>query len=295
MPPLSAAEITALCQKCYDAHTPNPDAPNLMNFGPPEPFRLLNNGAIFHEMAFDELVAALVGLNKLLLHPGAMIFQPEHYFLWSWCAELLIGGQATAQPLYRATVRAALATAPPRVKLPGNDPQSVNATEFLSNANVIFSHLSFPLLEFVCKRACSQYVTIDGKVIIQFDVPGKLKLIRYKPGDDCSSLRDLLWLHHNYVALATDFKMMLEEFKTQLTGAGGKSHGYYQIQEWRNSSLHGTATFQFVGGVVLNLATLISLFNLQPTFDKHRVETLRVNLWNSQSPLSLGWRFYPPF
>jgi len=161
-------------------------------------------------MSFDELVAALVGLNKFLLRPVMAIILHEHFLLWSWCAELLIGGHATGQPnnirhvepLFFATIRAALASAPPRLKLPGNDPQFLNAAEFLSTANIVFAHMSFPLLEAVCKRACSYYVTIDGKVIAQFQVPRQSKSRTYLPGDDCSSLRDLLWLHHNHVALA---------------------------------------------------------------------------------------------
>jgi len=168
MPRPSAAEITALCQKCYDAYSPDPTSPGLMTAGPPEPFRLTNNGAVFHEMSFDELVAALVGLNKFLLRPVMAIILHEHFLLWSWCAELLIGGHATGQPnnirhvepLFFATIRAALASAPPRLKLPGNDPQFLNAAEFLSTANIVFAHMSFPLLEAECKRSCSQYVNV---------------------------------------------------------------------------------------------------------------------------------------
>jgi len=67
----------------------------------------------------------------------------------------------------------------------------------------------------------------DGKVIAQFQVPRPSKSRTYLPGDDCSSLRDLLWLHHNHVALAPDFRILLDEFKNQLArGEYFENHEY---------------------------------------------------------------------
>ena len=83
-----------------------------------EKHRLLANGVLFHDLPYDSLCAALIGTSKVILRPGLnTIIDHDHFAIWSWIGELLLGAGANVFPftereiksLYQTTLHAALA------------------------------------------------------------------------------------------------------------------------------------------------------------------------------------------
>ena len=65
---VSADEIKRLCDSwCLAAQQPGG---GFAIGGETEQYRLLRNGIQFHDLDFDQLVAAISGLTKVLLLPG---------------------------------------------------------------------------------------------------------------------------------------------------------------------------------------------------------------------------------
>lgn len=67
MPNLSAEEIEKLCDK-WCATSVHPEGGLVVR--ETEKYRLLSNGVKFHELDLQGIFAALIGLSKVLLHPG---------------------------------------------------------------------------------------------------------------------------------------------------------------------------------------------------------------------------------
>ena len=99
--------------------------------------------------------------------------------------------------------------------------QSHHAKQLLQESNLVLAYIGFPLLEAVLKRACAAYVALDGQVISAFSVPNKQGNQRqYDPNGSprerqCSSLRDLLFLHSTFVA-GPRLRALLDYFRLHL-------------------------------------------------------------------------------
>ena len=285
--------------------------------GESERFRLHNNGIRFHDLGYSELTEALVGLTEVLLLPGLnTVVDLDHTLLWAWCGELLLGPGAPLadvdpeiRQLAETTVRAALAnvTSPTAEGFERSRTarglMGSNASEYLARAHNVLPFLAFPLLEAVVRRACKEFVGLDGVVIEPFSALGR----SYKPGKRCSNVGHLLRLLVERVAT----EPLRENLITLLLHVEGLSRavrhshdgqdGYDVIFEWRNSSLHGETSLSTIGGTVLNLALLIALDSIMHEFEQHRVAALgraqrevdmseHLGRW-SPSP----WSYYPPF
>ena len=165
----------------------------------------------------------------------------------------------------------------------------------------MLAYLAFPLLEAVLKRACTKYVTFDGQVVTAFTVPAKQGNPRqYDPQGcsyrdrQCSSLRDLLVLHHTSVAGPT-LKSLLNQFRDHISLLDGAQDPFDLLYSWRNQSLRGSTNFQTIGGTVLNLSLVISLFEIEHDFEGHREMILEHCRWEAQSRYKSPWSFYPPY
>jgi len=285
--------------------------------GNTEKFRLLANGLVFHELDHEALCAAVVGLSKVLLRPGLnTVVDQDHFALWSWCGELLLSPTAGLFPmdqheiksLYEATIHAALANCrkPPQSREEWEaqnrveDLQPHHAKQLLHHAHLVLAYIAFPLLEAVVKRACASYVQFDGQVVTAFTVSTPQGHSRtYDPQGayrdrQCSSLRDLLLLHHASVATPR-LKLLLDHFRAHINLLDASKDPFDLLYSWRNQSLHGSTNFQTIGGTVLNLSLLISLFEIEPTFNQHRTKVLEHCRWQAQSPHRSPWSFYPPY
>ncbi len=315
MPNPTAAYIEKLCDNWFAASTPPEGG---MRIGPEtERFRLLANGVVFHELNHEELCAALIGLSKVLLLPGfSTIVNDDHYALWSWCGELLLNSRSRHFPaaqseihsLYAASIHAALAFCSKPTETEEEweeqnrieDLQPHHAKLLIKQSSLILAHLAFPLLEAVLKRACAAYVAFDGRVVSAFSVPNKQGNPReYDPNGpfrnrQCSSLRDLLFLHSTVVA-SPKLKNLLDRFCERLTTLDASQDPFDLIYGWRNQSLHGSTNFQTIGGTILSFSLLISLFEIEHGFEEYRFRTFENCRWLAQLPSKSPWSFYPPY
>jgi hypothetical protein len=282
-----------------------------------EKHRLLVNGVVFHELDHAALCAALAGLSKVLLLPGLnTIVDHDHFAFWSWCGELLLNPRANLLPrdqhefksLYETAVHAALANCRRPTSTREEWEAQTQAAELqphhskllLRESSLVLAYLAFPLLEAVLKRACHAFVSLDGSVIARFSVPNRQGNARtYDPlgtyrDQQCSSLRDLLVLHHAQVA-EPGLKLLLEELCSHIARLDGSQDPYDLVYRWRNQSLHGTTNFQTIGGTVLNLSLAISLFEIRTDFEQRRLKALEHCRWEAQSGHRSPWSFYPPY
>lgn len=277
-----------------------------------EKFRLLANGVQFHELDHDAMCSAFIGLSKVLLRPGLnTIIHQDHFGIWSWCGELLLSPRAQLFPLDQHEIKSLFETAlhsalagcrrPTTSKEEWqeqnriNDLQPHHAKQLLLKSSTVLAYLAFPLLEAVLKRACSAFVSLDGLVVSSFTVPKRRGNPRqYDPQHLCSSLRDLLLLHYTSVA-GPKLKALLNSFRGHIALLDGTQDPFDLIYSWRNQSLHGSTNFQTIGGTILNVALLISLFEIEQDFERRRLLALEHCRWEAQSPHKSPWSFYPPY
>lgn len=314
MPNLTALEIEKLCDDWLAATAKGEDF--VMN-DETEKFRLLANGIVFHELNHETLCVALLSLSKVLLRPGLnTIVDWDHFAAWSWCGQLLVAGRTSIFPreeqeiqsLYEASIHAALvgcrkppATREESAEMCRTDGlQPHHSRQLLRQSNLVLAYLTFPLLEAVLKRACSAYVALDGQVVAEFSVPypsGAPKPYgpAGKPGQGrCNSLRDLLFLYSNLIANPNQ-KILLYRFRDHLTSLNSDQDPFDLIYSWRNQSLHGTTNFKTIGGSMLSLSLLISLFEIEQDFEQRRLKTVDIIRWEAQLPSKTPWSFYPPY
>ena len=286
--------------------------------GESEQYRLHANGVRFHDLSYQELREAAVGLCDILLLPGLnTIIDRDHELLWSWCGEVLLGRDAplasTAdseiRELATTTLRASLANVRPPAReayeraRTASDLMEHNAREFLMRAHVVLAYLAFPLLEATARRACSDFVDLRGKVLASFP---RASGQQYKVGTTCSSVADLLRLLASTASPSlqkdlADICIHIAELDLNTSPVPTASDGYDIVYRWRNSSLHGEMSLTTIGGTVLTLALLVALDAVRDDYEIHRQAALS----RAQRELSAGqtigrWRpspysFYPPF
>jgi hypothetical protein len=273
-----------------------------------EQYRLRANGIGFHELDYDGLRTAAVELTKLLLLPGSnTITDQDHYLLWAWCAELLIGRNGPLSRLDReisvlaqTAARTALSSAvPPSREAFERARQaylllSNSAGQYLTSSQIVLSYLCFPLLEAIARRACSAFLDINGQVLQSFPrSSGGL----YQVGKRCSNVGDVLRLLRDQVADST-LQADMNELLSHVAGIAGSIDGYETVFVWRNSSLHGEATHQAIGGTIFTLALLIALDDIKTNYVQLRDSAFmrvqcRIGMTGSM-PQFLPMSFYPP-
>lgn len=309
-PRTSTPSIRDLCNSWREAAT---SGSGISIGGSSEQYRLRSNGVRVHELSYDGLRDALVGLTTNLLLPGMnTVIDLDHVLLWSWCGEILFGTNgplaANEEPdvsqLATTTLRAALANSRPPTEeafMRSRDASALmehNAREFLQHSHNALAYLAFPLLEALTRRACAEYVDLTGKVLVPFPKSNGKK---YAVNGRCNSVSDLLRLLLTTVAsagLKADLAELLDHVQALKPGF---ESGSAVISEWRNSSLHGEASLPTIGGTVLSLALRIAVDTLRDVYAERQEEAMRSvqleiqtasgdTVW-TPSP----WNFYPPF
>ena len=283
-----AQSILDLCQKYVDVTT----RANGLTYGSDSAQNsLLANGIFPHELDHSELLSAVSGISTTILYPGLnTLLTDDIQVIWMWCAEILLGGAAMPfqeedrrehQILYQTIMRALSARTNPnnidifefvRVK-----PHIINisAEQVIQNSSLAASYLVFPCLEALLKFLCHEYVDMGGKIKTNFSVQRKGKSTTYKvDGRECSSIEVLLKLHYNQIASPT-LKSHLDRLKDRLCTITGNDDAFAVIGTWRNQSLHGQESFWTTGGTILNYCLLLSLSEIEPTYDARKLQALR--------------------
>ncbi|HIF9437202.1 TPA: hypothetical protein ACX6SL_001317 [Photobacterium damselae] len=281
--------------------------------GQSEQYRLLRNGIQFHELEYQSLKVATIGLSRVLLLRGLnTVIDQDHFALWSWCAELILNHDSNIfehdehelRKLFETCIRASLANCTKPTSSREEWEQQANRTQliphnakyFVQEASLALAYLAFPLLEGICKKLCSAYIGMDGKVSQVFKVPSRNKGFKiYDPDGkwnqkQCSSLRDLLHLTSQLYPSSE-----LEILKAHIQTLGDGSDAFDVIYRWRNESLHGTTSFQTIGGTLLSFAIFLLLNKLEQNFEQIRVKTLEHCRWNAQHENRSPWSYYPPY
>lgn len=310
---VDARVIRELCES-WRAETLQPDG-GLAIGGASERFRLLANGVAFHDLDYDSLRAACLGLTSVLLLPGQnTVIDHDHFAFWAWCGQLLCGGRSTyfnrtlddaaLKQLMELCVRASVVGTyrPDREgweeMVSADRRLDVYTQAWKRGGHTALSYLAFPLLEGVTKRHCSDFVSADGRVIQAWQAPQADGGPRtYQVGRRCSSLLDLLGLLQETAADA-QLRSDLGEIAAHIsTFSDEGAPGFAVLYDWRNGSLHGANLYGTVGGTVFNTALLIALSRLKPSFDELRLSTLEQVRWELQggSDSRSPWSYYPPY
>lgn len=307
-----AEKIEKLCDDyCSMIRQPN----GSLNIGAESnKYRLSENQIKFHQLEHDELMAAITGLTKTLFQPHMTFIQAlDHHLLWSWCGEVLFGMKAQMKifaegklfehyDLFASVIRGALARNNHSFRSSDEKERAYSAvqnhyaTEFMLQINQTLPYLTFPLLEGLLKRLCSSYVEMDGSVIQRFTTPNYDN--GYKTYDPegrhskCSSIRDLLYLHYNYIA-DDNLKKSIDKFTSHLEALTGKN-SFNLIAHWRNQSLHGSTAFQMIGTTILNYCLLLAIGENSADYNARRDESNRhLNYIMQGGYLQGSIRFYP--
>jgi len=305
--------IRNLCDSWKDAVI-QPDGAIAIG-GDSERFRLLANGVAFHDLDYDSMRAACIGLTSVLLLPGQnTVVDHDHHALWSWCGQLLCGSQSPyfngsmedypLRQLMELCFRASLVGTYRPDRAGWEQMQAsgrlldVHAQAWTRGSHTALAYLAFPMLEGVTKRHCSDFVQMDGRAIQTWNAlrtDGGTRA--YQPGQRCSSLWDLLELLRGTVA-SDELRGDLTQLEAHLaTFSDDGSPGFKVLYDWRNGSLHGASLNSTVGGTVLNTALLIALSSLREDYDAVRRQTLdqvRRDLQSGSAQRS-PWSYYPPY
>jgi hypothetical protein len=306
------ADIARLCDAWIAAATSSGG----IVIGPAtEQHRLHRNGIQFHELTYDDTQAACVGLTRVLILPGLnTIIDVDHTLFWAWIAELLLSSDAgvftdrddNTRRLFEVAVRAALVGARDPTQTHADwerQRRSVqalehNAKEFLGHKDMALVYLALPLLEALTKRKCAEFVDETGMAKRRFRVPqrnGQPRL--YGPGDRCNSIGHLLWLLWTDVA-DDDLRSLMSSMRTDLSRLDARDP-FYLVNDWRNSSLHGEASFPTIGGTLMNLGIVIALNDVRERYEALRQRTLEHVVFQMRTRNTIGmrppWSYYPPY
>ncbi|EKO3865287.1 hypothetical protein JFR02_004467 [Vibrio harveyi] len=308
---IPAEKIKELCDSWYESvASPNGSISICVES---ERFRLLSNGVKFHELELEAFRASCVGLSKVLLLPRLNTFIVEdHIDFWSWGAEVMLHidsgvftrDEMELQKLFATCARAALSNCNTKYYDSLSREEQIcadktkdalvshHAKNFLKNAHLALAYLSFPLLEGVCKKVASEYISMDGKVKKEFSVPPRKEGERprtYGVGKTCSSLRDLLFLIKE-ITPSEDLDLIREHLSSLYDG----KDAFDVIYGWRNESLHGTTSYQTIGGTIFNLVLLLLTEKLEHTYDEKRKLVINhftnISKWDPKPHFS----YYPP-
>lgn len=303
-------EIKSLCEQwCSSVKTPDGGMAIGANS---EKYRLFANGVRFHELDHQALLASILGLSKVLLLPGLnTIVVDDHFGLWSWCAEVLVGSRSEyfsneeheMKSLFQASIRASLvnfkkpARSSEEQQLQYESEQKIphHARYFLYDSSLILAYIGFPLLESTLKRVSSTYLNMDGTVKSTFQVKNRAGKPRpYKIGAQCSSIRDVLNLVYDEIA-DSELKVLLQEFRVHISSLDDSQDPFDLIYSWRNQSLHGSTNFQTIGGTLLNLSLLLCIYSLKDNYEELRNKVIEQCRREESHDHKSPWSFYPPY
>jgi len=252
------------------------------NFTPCEEQYLLIQHYRMHEFPLDVLRKLPILLIKT--HVVQRV-NHDHKYLWAWVAQVVNGmGEyknsnilSDKQILERLNLIFRINLLP-FISLP-------EFFEIYVNDFIISAHLAFPTLERLLRIKCKNHVTPDGRVIRSFD--------KYRNGDRINRISPLLNLvHGEYKKLGgalEDFYLTCKEVYRN-----DEKDKFRFIDDWRNKLLHGEEFRPIMNAVIINLITLILLYEI-PFHDYSRTcdQILKDLALEINYEQKFG-KFYPP-
>ncbi|WP_182104272.1 hypothetical protein [Niallia taxi] len=295
-------EIKILSKKWRESVIENDGQISITTSG--ENYRLLRNGLHFHTFDLEDTQTACKELINMF------VGSEDHYYFIAWAAELVhcfeyfSSEEFNISELFFTCVRASLS----RLSHPLAEENSnyinnaeYNGQQLTWKSQLIFCHLSFPLLEAVVKKHCKEYVDYNGNVLKDFTVCSRRYRVNPTNSLESNKISNLKHLLHllNYVVADSGLKNELKEMKKIIKSTPGNNQDpYHLIHSWRNSSLHGSESIG-MSRIILHLVILIAIEDIKNKSDvfmpyvKQKVtKRLDNQLYRFQrSP----WEYYPPY
>jgi hypothetical protein len=268
---------------------------------------LLFNGnlPIFHEMCHR----TLFHLPSLLTRLASTQVTHDHYHYWAWTAEVLkqINRdenhlERDIEQMFLLTVDFAvggLTSVPISNKIQKENKKieqlvSPHARRAMLSSYRAATQLSYPLLEGLLRRLCSDYVTIDG----QIKSGKKIQKIggTEQKGGRANNLGDLL-NHYEKKVAEDETAKALESIRSEMNRYSTSETGYGIINSWRHPHSHGGE--RFTGpehAVLLNIACQLVWDTIPVTeykdIDRKRYSDKIINS-NQISSLLNHFDYYP--
>lgn len=225
--------------------------PTSTTYTPHPELRLMNNGVVWHQTAFSELLEAGAGLSDTWLSSHTL--EDDQRGFMAFCAEFLVG------PNHRMP-DSLLGRDLGRLVHMCMGPRDVRYDSA--------AYLVFPLLEGVTKMACLGFVDGDGMVHTPFSVGHRRDgssrdygPAGHRGSSRVSSVRDLLWHYHDQVADVAVKGPMKDIEDLVHDRFPGDFDGFETIYRIRNSVLHGSDSLS-PAYEILNLAFMIAIGSL---------------------------------
>ncbi|MBY8604203.1 hypothetical protein K7N18_05095 [Burkholderia arboris] len=203
-----------------------------LRFSDEDRMRLLNNGVDFPDFSLESLCASLAASVKTISPTKNISYiHEDHKYMWSWCAQIIAHNDTEYFSMEEMNLKQLVQALVHTVKAANHQPDFpdrrdfentyAGVTEFARLRNEaldrvklpstveqlllckteISSYLSFPLLEGILKKRCSEYVDYSGSVKKEFAISsGK----EFTPDKQINSLGVLLFLYFDVVA--SDFE-----------------------------------------------------------------------------------------
>lgn len=219
---------------------------------------------MFHELPYR----ANLHLPSLLTKLGAIQVTFDHYHYWSWTAEMLrevdLGEDSLEIGLRRLFLHTVDFAVGRLGSIPINDRfrqenrqlrelASPHAKRAMRESFRAATQLSYPLLEGILRRLCSEYVDVDGSL----KQGKKIHTMNGVEEHRASNLGGILYHYENVVAedeIAASLSSLLSEMDRFST----TKSGYRLLNSWRHPHSHGGERFSGPEHVVLlNIASLL--------------------------------------
>lgn len=168
---------------------------------------------------------------------------------------------------------------------------------------LMLAYASFPFLEGIVRRACSDYLTPMGRVVAPFEVLGRL-YSPDRPRPVCSNLaHGLELLEARAAGKSLQERLILLRREVAAGGVGPRTSGvsgdeknlYKIIFIHRNSNLHGGSHVAHVGLAALLLATIIAFDRAVDSYEERQDIALEIAKMAPLDP-KMPWRhvvYYP--
>lgn len=264
---------------------------NPLNIADIYQFGLRKNGVFLEDCSFEDIITILCNINKTMYtNGGSALVVPEHGEVISWCAQILSCRQTSCfkipeefhlEMLMKSCV-SAFNSSPECQEL------DTERNYFIFKANYYHVYLTFPFLEGVLRKACSEYIGSDGRVLKFFEVKPKGKeKSKYKPS--ASKIKKCSNLFHMIIFLRdsrhdpelSEYLVVFEEvLRMVFSGSGKRESGFSfddferepfeAIYAWRNSTLHGVKSYSNIFYVVMTLGLLVALYLCKSKYEETR-------------------------
>lgn len=202
---------------------------------------------MFHDLPFR----VHIHLPTMLTRLGRVQVTYDHYFFWTWTAEVLKIINRNEEYFRKDIERMFLLVVDYAVGTLGSAPVSQqiweenkqirqlvspHAERAILRSHRAATQLSYPLLEGLLRRLCSDFVDLDGLIK---DNKSILKLNgEEQKGGRANNVGDLLHHYEKRVA-GREIASSLKSIRSDMSVYSKSGNGYYIVNSWRHPHSHG--------------------------------------------------------